>query len=150
MTKREMIDDFLAQRKLALVGMSRGGRKFGNAVYKELSSKGYEIFPVHPQADLIDGRRCWPDLRSLPPDVGGLIIVVPPAQTVKMVAEAKDAGIHRVWMQQGSQSTAAVAFCEENGLSVIQRECILMHAEPVVSVHRVHRWLWRLFGMSPR
>jgi len=150
MTKRETIDDFLAQRKLALVGMSRGGRKFGNAVYKELIAKGYEIFPVHPQVDAIDGRRCWPDLASLPPDVGGVVIVVPPDQTEKTVAAAKDAGIRRIWMQQGSQSKAAVDYCEQNGLAVVQRACILMYAEPVVSIHRVHRWLWRMIGLAPR
>lgn len=150
MTSREIISEFLAQRTLALVGMSRKGGKFGNAVYKELKAKGYTIFPVHPEADTIDGERCWPNLRSLPDAAGGIVIVVPPAETEKVVEEAHLAGIQRVWMQQGSESPKAVRYCEENGMKVVQGECILMFAEPAAFFHRAHRWVRRVFGKLPR
>jgi len=146
MTKRESISDFLSQRKLAIVGMSRTKNKFGNAVFKDLKAKGYELFPVHPEADAIDGARCWKDLGSLPDPVGGVVIVVPPPEAEKVVREARAAGITRVWFQQGAESPAAVQYCEESGMSVVQRQCVMMHAEPVRSVHLVHRWLAGLFG----
>ena len=150
MTARKAVTDFLAQRKLALVGMSRSGKKFGNIVYKELSAKGYEVFPVHRDAQAIGGQRCWPDLRSLPERVGGVITVVSPAQTEKVVEEAHDAGIARVWMQRGSESPKAVRYCEENGMTLVQGECILMYAEPAAFFHRAHRWVWGLLGKLPR
>ena len=78
------------------------------------------------------------------------MIVVPPAQTEAVVRAAAEAGIKRVWMQQGSQSPEAIRFCEEHGISVVRRECILMFTEPVTSIHRVHRGLWRLLGKLPR
>jgi uncharacterized protein len=147
--RRETIDRFLAQRKLALVGMSRGGRKFGNTIFRELKAKGYTVFPVHPDAAEIGGERCWPGLADLPEPVGGVVVVVPPLQTERVVADAARAGVPRVWMQQGSESDAAVRACEAAGIEVVRGECILMFSEPAGAVHRLHRWLWRLLGKLP-
>ncbi len=150
MTVKQIVDDFVGQRKLALVGMSSKQKKFGNTIFKELKSKGYQIFPVHPSADTIDGARCWPRLDALPEPVGGVIVVVPPAQTEKVVRDVVAAGIKRVWMQQGAESKEAVAYCEENGVAVVHGRCILMFAEPVTSIHKFHRWLLKIFGKLPR
>ena len=147
---RQLVTDFLAQRTLALVGLSRGKRKFGNAALKELRAKGYTIHPVHPTAATIDGVRCWPSLASLPEPVGGVLTVVPPAETEKVVAAAHEAGIARVWMQQGSESDAAIRFCEEHGIAVVHHECVLMFAEPAGWFHRAHRWVWGRLGKLPQ
>ncbi len=150
MTTKERISDFLAQRRLAIVGMSRKRNKFGNAVFKDLSAKGYEMFPVHPEAETLGGARCWSSLSSLPGPVGGVVVVVPPSETEKVVMEARAAGITRVWMQQGAESPEAARYCEENGISLVQHECVMMHAEPIRSIHLVHRWLAGLFGKLPK
>ncbi len=149
MTDRRQIDDFLAVRRLALVGLSRSGRKFGNTVYRELTAKGWEILPVHPGAEAIGGARCWPSLEALPGDVGGVVVVVPPAQTVDVVRRAAAAGIPRVWMQQGAESAEAVETARALGLDVVAGECILMFAEPAGLPHRVHRWVRGLLGRLP-
>ncbi|MFH1844067.1 MAG: CoA-binding protein [bacterium] len=57
MTTREAIDLFLAQKRLALAGASRGGKKMGRLILKELTRKGYDIQPVHPAATEIAGRK---------------------------------------------------------------------------------------------
>jgi len=51
------IGQFLAQPALALalVGLSRSGKKFGNVACRELKAKGYRVYPIHPSADVIDG-----------------------------------------------------------------------------------------------
>jgi predicted CoA-binding protein len=148
-TKAE-IEDFLAQRTLAVVGVSRQSRKFGNAIYRELTAKGYTAHAVNPNLTSVDGASCYPSLTALPEPVGGAVLVVPPSETEKVVRDAAAAGIRRVWMQQGSASPAAIRFCEEQGITVIHRRCILMFAQPVTSIHRVHRWLWRVLGMLPK
>lgn len=149
MTSRARIDAFLGQQTLALAGVSRGGGKFGNAVLKDLSAKGYEILPVHPAAEEIDGVRCHPSLAALPKPVGGLVLVVPPSQTERLVREAHEAGIRRVWMQQGAESAEALRFCEQHGIEAVHGECIMMFAEPR-GFHRFHRWLWGLLGRLPK
>jgi predicted CoA-binding protein len=150
MTTKAAVNDFLAQRSLAVVGVSRGGKKFGNTAYKELKAKGYRSFPIHPNAERIEGDRCYPSLGALPEPVGGVLVVVPPAQTEQVVRDAAAAGIRRVWMQQGAESEAAIRFCAENGISAVHGECILMFAEPAAFYHRMHRWVWGLLGKLPR
>ena len=73
-----------------------------------------------------------------------------PAQTQQVVRDAAAAGIRRVWLQQGAESAAAIRFCEENGISTVHGECILMFAEPAAFYHRAHRWVWKLLGKLPR
>ena len=150
MTTKAMIDDFLAQRTLAIVGVSRKTEKFGCTVYKELKAKGYRVFPVNSHAEEVMGDRCYPRLSALPEPVGGVVIVVPPAETERVVQDAAAAKIPRVWMQQGAESEAALRFCQDNGMSVVSGECILMFAGPVGFGHGLHRWVWGLLGKLPK
>jgi len=59
---------------------------------------------VHPVAEVVDGVRCYSNLKTLPEPVGGVIICVPPDQAVTAVREAAEAGIRHVWLQQGAES----------------------------------------------
>ena len=149
MITKETIDDFLTQRTLALVGASRSGKKFGNAVLRELTAKGYRVLPVNPNAREIQGSRCYPSLRELPETVGGVVIVVPPAKTEEVVREAREAGIPRVWMQQGAESAGAIDFCRQNGMEEVHGQCILMFAPDAAFPHRAHRFIRGLFGRLP-
>jgi uncharacterized protein len=150
MTSRAVVAEFLSQPELAIVGVSRKGRKFGNMALRELKAKGYRVFPVHPSAEEIEGERCYPTLADVPRSVGGVLISVPPAQTDIVVREAAAAGIGRVWMQQGAQSAEAIRFCEEHGMQVVANECVLMFAEPAAWFHRAHRWIWKALGKLPQ
>lgn len=150
MNTRLLISDFLSQRKLALVGISRSGKKFGNVVFRELREKGYQVYPVHPQALSVDGQSCRPSVLELPEDIGGVVVIVPPPETEKVIREVVKAGIPRVWMQRGSESAAAIRYSEENGIKVVHGECILMFAEPAAFYHRAHRWFRRMLGKLPR
>jgi uncharacterized protein len=149
MESRSAIRDFLAQKNLAVVGASRQGKKFGNAAYRGLRAKGYRLFPVHPSASEIEGDRSYSSFEALPEPVGGVLIVLPPPETERMVREAARAGIRRIWMQQGAESPGAIRFCAENDIEAVHGQCILMFAEPVRSIHRIHRWIWRALGKLP-
>lgn len=149
MTTRVAIDDFLRQKTLALVGASRTGRKFGNAIYRELRAKGYHVLAVHPGADHIEGDVCWPTVGALPEQVGGAVVAVPPAQAIKVVQEAAAAQIPRIWLQQGSESPEAIETARAAGLEVVAGHCVLMFVEPAAWFHRFHRTLWRWLGKLP-
>lgn len=150
MTTRAAIDDFLKQKTLAIIGVSRGGKKFGNACYKELKAHGYLLFPINPHAETIQGERCYPNLGALPQPVDAVLLIVPPVETEKVVKDIASSGIKRVWMQRGAASEKAIRFCEENGVSVVHGECILMYAEPLVFFHRMHRFVHKLLGKMPK
>ena len=150
MASKAAIDEFIAQPAVAIAGASRDGKKFGNAVYRDLKSKGYHVFAVNPNAAIIEGDPCYPSLSALPEKVGGVVIITPPAVCEKLVQEAAQAGITRVWLQQGAESPAAVKFCQQNGMSVVTGECILMYQPNAAFFHNFHRFFKELVGGKPK
>jgi len=149
MNSKKIVEDFLSQKKIAIVGVSRKKTKFGNAIYKELKQKGYNVFPVNLNMQTFEGDTCYPDLLSLPEIVDAVVINIPPAQAENVLREVKQAGINKVWLQQGSQSESAVKYCEENGIDCVSNECILMFAQPSAFIHRAHKWIWGVMGKLP-
>jgi predicted CoA-binding protein len=143
MTTSERIDAFIAQPALALVGASRQKHHFGNAALRTLREKGYRVYPIHRDAAQIDGVKCYGSLTALPERVGGVVIVVPPWESINVVRAAARAGITRVWLQQGAQSIEALNECDRLGIDVVAGECILMFANPT-GIHKAHRVVARL------
>jgi len=150
MNSKKVVEDFLIQKNIAVVGVSRKKTKFGNAIYRELKQKGYNVFPVNPNMSVFEGDTCYSDLLSIPEQVDAVVINVPPAQTEKVVKEVNEVGIRKVWLQQGSQSDEAVKYCEENGIEYVSNECILMFAQPSAFIHRAHKWVWGVLGKLPQ
>lgn len=148
MASRTAVDAFIAQPALALVGLSRSGKKFGNAACRTLRDRGYRLYPIHPSADTIDGVRCYRRFADLPEPVDSVLVIVPPQQALTIVREAAAAGIRRVWLQQGSSSPAVLQACAELGLQFVADECILMFAEPA-GFHKLHRWVNGVLGRLP-
>ena len=148
MASKASIDAFLAEPAIAVVGVSRSGKGFGNFAARELRRKGYRVYPVNPEADLIDGERCFRSLSGLPEPVRAVLVVVPPERALGVVREAAAAGIRRVWLQQGSQSPQVILVCSELGLETVAGECILMFAQPT-GVHKAHNWIWGWLGKLP-
>lgn len=149
MNSKKIVEDFLSQKKIAVVGVSRKKTKFGNVIYKELKQKGYNVFAVNPNMQTFEGDACYSDLQSIPGKADAVVINVPPLQAEKVVREANQAGIKKVWLQQGSQSESAVKYCEENGIDCVSNECILMFAQPSAFIHRAHKWIWGVLGKLP-
>jgi predicted CoA-binding protein len=108
------------------------------------------MLPVHPEVPTIDEFRTSPSLAALPEKPGGVVVVVPPARALQVVRDAHAAGIKRVWLQQGAASPEAIRFCEEQGMSVVHGECVLMFAGLPGFVHRAHRWVWKTLGKLPQ
>jgi len=150
MAKKQLIDEFVKVKNIAVVGVSSKKGKFGNAVYNELKQKGYNVFAVNSKLSEFGNNKCFNNITELKDKIEAIIIVVHEIETEKIVFEAKNIGIKHIWMQQGSETEKAISFCKENGISVIHNECILMYAEPVKSIHGFHKWLWKILGKLPK
>jgi uncharacterized protein len=148
MTSAKSIDAFLDNPSLAVVGVSRSGKGFGNAACRRLRTQGYRVYPVNWSAPTVDGVRCSARLSELPERVNAVLVVVPPRQAIEVVREAAAAGIRHVWLQQGAESPAAVRAAIRLGLNVVSGECILMFARPT-GIHRMHRWLRQVTHRLP-
>lgn len=149
----EHVQDFLAQRRLALVGLSRDPADFSRVVWKELQSRGYALQAVNPAGGEIDGQPVFPDLASLPEPVDGALVMTPPAASAAVVRAAAAAGIRRVWLHrgagQGAVSEDAVAEGRAAGLSLVVGECPMMFLQNTAWFHRAHGGLRRAAGTWP-
>ena len=148
MTSAKSIEAFLDNPSIAVVGVSRSGRGFGNAACRSLRTQGYRVYPVNWSAPTVDGIRCYSRLSELPERVNAVLVVVPPPQAVDVIRDAAAAGIRHVWLQQGAESPDVLRLGAELGLDVVAGECILMFAQPT-GIHRVHRWLRQITHRLP-
>ena len=140
------IESFVNSKRIAVIGYSRTGKKFGNIAGKELIKKGYEIYPIHPEVQEIDGIACYPNLKSLDGKAAALLISIPPVNVPAVLEEAAQTGIKNIWLQQGSWSKEVQQTADRLGLPVVSKKCILMYAPPVTSVHKFHRTIVSIFG----
>ncbi len=144
---------FLAQKRIAVAGVSRQA-KTGNYIYKTMRNKGYEVFPLHPEVERIEGDTCYANLKDIPGGVEGLILVTRPEIGAQIVQDCPDAGVKQVWMHDNafapstvsSISEEAVAFCKANGIEVIAGGCPMMFLE---FGHKCMRWMMGVMGRLP-
>jgi len=149
MVTLKQIDEFIAAEPIAMVGVSRNPKKFGFTAFRELKEKGMNILPVNPHAELIHGVKTYPNLKSLPDSVKGLIIMTQKSQTAGLVRDAKEKGIKQIWIQQMSESKDAFKELEGSGINYISGQCILMHYKPH-SIHKFHGTLKKFFRSFPK
>lgn len=154
LTLAQAAQEFLAQKRIAVAGVSRKGDTAANGIYKKLRSAGYEVFPVNPNAVEIEGDKCYPTLASIPGGVDGVVIGTAPGVATQLVRECGTLGIRRVWMHrsfgQGSVDDEAVRLCRELGLSVIPGSCPMMFCEPVDVAHKCLRWFLQVSGKQAK
>jgi predicted CoA-binding protein len=150
------VRDFLAQKRIAIAGVSRNGgdHAAGNLIYRRLKKSGHDVFAVNPNMQTFDGDRCYPDLKSIPGGVDGVVIVTRPEATEHIVHDCSDAGVARVWMHQSvpqgsSVSQRAVEYCRHHDISVIAGACPMMYGGGVDFGHTCMRWMLKLTGGLP-
>lgn len=148
--------DFLAQKRLAVAGVSRdkGGHRSANLIYRRLKGTGHDVFAINPHLQTFDGDRCYPDVRSISGGVDGVVIVTRPEATEQVVRDCSDAGIASVWMHQSfekgtSVSQRAVEFCRQRGIGVIAGGCPMMYGDGVDVGHACLRWILKLTRRLP-
>jgi predicted CoA-binding protein len=125
--KEELISDFVNRRVWAVVGASQDRSKFGNRVFRSLRDAGYTVYPVNPSVDELEGAKVYPSLAALPQVPEVVDLVVPPAVTEKVVEQAHEQGLTRIWMQPGAESEAAIEYCQKHGMDVIYDACAMVH-----------------------
>ena len=149
----DLISEFLRGKRFAVAGVSRHAGQAANAVYRKLRDSGFEVFPVNPKAAEVEGTRCYPDLRSIPGTLDGVLVATHPSVSVGLVRQCGERGVGQVWFHrsfgQGSVSNEAVQECKISGIKCIVGGCPLMYCEPIDFGHRCMRWWLRLQGRLP-
>ncbi|HSL64805.1 MAG TPA: CoA-binding protein [Gaiellaceae bacterium] len=152
---KEAASAFLEKKRVAVTGVSREPKDHGsNVVYRRLRDRGYEVFAVNPNADEVEGDRCYHDLRSIPGGVDAVVIATRPERAEATVRECAELGIGHVWMHRGpgagSVSPAAAAYGREHGIHVIDGGCPCMFGPTADFGHKLMRTVFTLSGNVPR
>jgi predicted CoA-binding protein len=150
----ETIQDFLAQKRFAFIGVSRQPKDFSRALFREFQTRDYRPVPLHPEAQEIEGVRCFAHLRDIQPPVDSVLLMTSPTVTNLVLRECVEAGIRRVWFYrasgQGALSEGALEICRANGIDVIPRECPFMFFDHTPWFHRFHGFVKKIAGAYPR
>ena len=152
-----MVQDFLAQKKIAVVGVSDKRETGCNMAYQKFKENGYHVFPVNPRLSNYDGVTCYPDLKAIPEKPDAVFILASPKVTDQIVQQCVDLGVQHVWMHcmmgtkpglvsgMTSVSQEAVEKCKVNGIAVIPGSCPNQFLDPDFG-HKMMRGMWRMFG----
>jgi len=124
---QDLINEFMAQKRFAVVGATTDTKKYGNEIFRNLTSRGYEVYPVNPRLKELEGTKCYPNLSNIPVKVDVVDFVVRPSVTEEILKECKELELDRIWLQPGSESEAAVDFCNENNLKVVHGVCVMLN-----------------------
>jgi predicted CoA-binding protein len=143
------INDFLTPKSFAFIGLSRDPKKFSRAVFKELIAKGYDIYPVNPNMDDVEGVRCYHDVAELTGSVHHALFMTPKSGTAAAVENAIEHGFTHIWIQQGAETKDAIDLANAKGVKLVAGACIMMHSNPT-GVHKFHRFLSKMFGALPK
>jgi len=153
----DMVKEFLALKRIAVVGVSDKRETGCNMAYKKFKENGYQVYAVNPRISTYDGALCYPDLRSIPDKVDAVFILTNPKVTDEIVQQCVELGIKHIWMHcmmgtkpglvagMTSVSQAAVEKARANGIAVIPGSCPNQFLKPDFG-HAMMRGMWRLFG----
>lgn len=118
-TLKQAANEFLSHRKIAIAGVSRKGDTAANAIYKKLKKCNYEVFPVNPYAEKIDGDKCYHSLNEIPVKVEGVVIGTKPEAAKQIVEDCGRLGIKDVWFHRafgkGSYDEGAIKKAKRAG-----------------------------------
>lgn len=111
---------------VAVVGATDNPQKFGNRIYLDLKGKGFRVYAVNPFRATVDDDPTYASLSELPvtPDI--LTFVVPPARTLRILEQAKDLGLKRVWIQPGAENEVVMAYLAEHQFDYVADDCIMV------------------------
>ena len=111
-------------RRIAVVGLSASWNRPSYFAAKYMLERGYDIVPVNPGAEEILGRKCYPDLASVPGPIDMVDVFRKPADALPIAAEAVRLGARCLWLQLGVINEEAAVLADAAGLDVVMDRCV--------------------------
>ena len=146
--------EFLANKCIAVAGVSRKGGAAANMIYKRLRKLGYDAYAINPSADFVEGDACYPNLKAIERQVDAVIIATPQQQARAIIEECGGLGIRHVWIHGVFASPGApddaIAAARERGIRLIAGSCPMLFMQPTDPAHRCLRWFRRVTGKEAK
>ena len=107
------------KQRIAVVGASRDRSKYGNKCVRAYAAEGWEVLPVNPGADEVEGLTAYRSLKAVPGELHRISVYLPPKVADRLIPELADKGAWEVWFNPGSADAEVLARAREYGLKVI-------------------------------
>lgn len=145
----QLIEEFLACRRIAVVGVSRNPRDYTALLFREFVKLGYDAVPVNPQAAELEGRACFPRMQDIQPPAEAALLLTTPEVTAQVIDGCVQADVRLIWMRRAADA-GVMEFCAMRGLRVIAGHCPFMFLRGAPWFHRLHGWVLKLAGAYPK
>jgi hypothetical protein len=119
----DQIDQMLALKTWAVVGLSNNPDRAAFGVAKLLIDKGHTVIPVHPKAETVHGQTGYAKLSDIPVPVDVVDIFVNSDLAGAVVNQAIEIGAKGVWLQLDVIDEGAVARAKDAGLLAVMNHC---------------------------
>ena len=106
MTARKEIEDFLAAKRVAVIGVSRNAKDFTRSLFREFRRRDYDAIPVNPGTADVEGVRCYANVQDIEPRVDRAVLLTPAAMSERVVRECDAAGVRRIWLYRATGAGA--------------------------------------------
>lgn len=105
---------------VAVLGASRDRSKYGNKSVRAHARAGWQVFPINPRADEIEGWRAYRSIRDVPVrPLDRVSVYVPPEIGITLLEDIAACQPREVWLNPGSESDELLAAAETLGVPVI-------------------------------
>lgn len=147
------IEDFLKERSIAMIGVSRKAESYTGRLLFELQKRNYSVFPVNPFSDSISGLKSYPSITYIHPVPGAAMIFTSKRPLEEIIRECAEAGIHHIWVYNGKSSVElseeALRISGEHKLNLITGYCPYMFLQDAGFIHKFHSYILKLTGSYP-
>ena len=107
-------------KTIAILGASADRSKYGNKAVRAYRQEGYEVYPVNPKEEEIEGLSVSSSLTEVPSGLDRISIYLPPKVTEELLDEIADAGAREVWFNPGADDGGLLDKARERGIEVVQ------------------------------
>jgi predicted CoA-binding protein len=107
-------------KTIAIIGASSDRAKFGNKAVRAFVQQGYDVFPVNPKEETVEGLPAFKSIRDVPVRPQMISVYLPPPVLLKVLPDIAARGCDELWLNPGTESDEVISEAERLKLNVIQ------------------------------
>jgi uncharacterized protein len=107
-------------KTIAIIGASNDRSKFGNKAVRAFQQQGYQVFPVNPKEETIEGLSAFKSIAAVPVRPQLISVYLPPPVLLKVLPDIAAKGCDELWLNPGTESDEVLAEAERLKLNIVQ------------------------------